>query len=115
MAASWDSAVDTLLVLLAPIAPHITEELWERRGNAYSIHNQPLPAWDEDLAADEMITLVVQVNGKVRDKLTVAAGISEEEAKKSALDSPRVQAHVDGKQVKQLVYVPGRLVNVVVA
>ena len=114
-AASWDSAINTLLVLLAPIAPHITEELWERRGNTYSIHNQPLPSWDEELAADEMITLVVQVNGKVRDKLTVAAGISEEDAKKSALDSPRVQAHVDGKQVKQLVYVPGRLVNVVVA
>ncbi len=113
-AAAWDSAVDTLLVLLAPIAPHITEELWERRGNAYSIHNQPLPAWNEELAADELITLVVQVNGKVRDKLTVAADISEEDAKKSALDSPRVQAHVDGKQVRQLVYVPGRLVNVVV-
>ena len=112
--ATWDQAVDALLVLLAPCAPHITEELWERRGRPYSVHSQPLPAWDPELAADERITLVVQVNGKVRDKLTVAADIGEAEAKELALASPRVQAHLDGKEVRQLVYVPGRLVNVVV-
>ena len=113
-AATWDHAIDSLLVLLAPCAPHITEELWERRKKPYTIHNQQLPAWDLELAADEEITLVVQVNGKVRDKLTVAVDIAEEEAKERALASPRVQAHLDGKEVKQLVYVPGRLVNVVV-
>ena len=91
----------------------MAEELWERRGKPYSIHNQPLPDWDPELAADEQITLVVQVNGKVRDKLTVAADIGEEEAKRLDLASPRVQAHVNGKEVRQLVYVPGRLVNVV--
>ena len=112
--ATWDQAVDTLLVLLAPSAPHITEELWERRGNPYSIHNQPLPTWDPELAFEEEITLVVQVNGKVRDRLSVPADIDDEEAKRMALASPRVQAHTDGKQVRQLVYVPGRLVNVVV-
>ena len=111
---TWNQAVDTLLVLLAPSAPHVTEELWEQRGKPYSIHNQPLPTWDPELAADEEITLVVQVNGRVRDKLTVPADIGEEDAKRLALESPRVQAHFDGKQVKQLVYVPGRLVNVVV-
>ena len=112
--ATWDQAVDTLLVLLAPSAPHVTEELWERRGNPYSIHNRPLPTWDPQLAADEQITLVVQVNGKVRDKLTVPADISEEDAKRLAVESPRVQPYLDGKQVRQLIYVPGRLVNVVV-
>ena len=66
------------------------------------------------MAAEEEITLVVQVNGKVRDKLSVSADIDEEEAKRLALESPRVQAHTGGKQVRQLVYVPGRLVNVVV-
>ena len=111
---TWDQALDALLLLLAPCAPHLTEELWERRGKSYSIHNQPLPTWDPELAAEEQITLVVQVNGKVRDKLTVAADIDEEEAKKLALASHRVQAHINGKQVRQLVYVPGRLVNVVV-
>ena len=112
--ATWDHAVDTLLVLLAPSAPHVTEELWERRGNPYSIHNKSVPTWDPELAADEQITLVVQVNGKVRDKITVPADISEEDAKRLAVESPRVQPYLDGKQVRQLVYVPGRLVNVVV-
>ena len=112
--ATWNQAVDALLLLLAPCAPHLTEELWERRGKPYSIHNQPLPTWDPELAAEEQITLVVQVNGKVRDKLTVAADIAENEAKELALASPRVKAHLNSREVKQLVYVPGRLVNVVV-
>jgi leucyl-tRNA synthetase len=113
-AETWDDAVDTLLVLLAPAAPHITEELWERRGKAYSIHNQPVPQWNPDLVVDEQITLVLMVNGKVRDKLTVSADIGEEEAKALALESDRVKAQISGKEVRQLVYVPGKLVNVVV-
>ncbi len=113
-AGTWDRAVNSLLLLLAPAAPHVTEELWERRGNAYSIHNQPLPAWDPALAADDEITLVIQVNGRVRDRLTVPADIAEDDAKRLALESPRVQAYTTGKEIRQLVYVPGRLVNVVV-
>ena len=113
-AETWDDAVDTLLVLLAPAAPHITEELWERRGKAYSIHNQAVPQWNPDLVVDEQITLVLMVNGKVRDKLTVSADIGEEEAKALALESDRVKTQISGKEVRQLVYVPGKLVNVVV-
>ncbi len=113
-AGTWDRAVDSLLLLLAPTAPHVSEELWERRGNAYSIHNQPLPAWDPALAADDEITLVVQVNGRVRDRITVPAGIAEDDAKRLTLESPRVQAHTSGKEIRQIVYVPGHLVNVVV-
>ena len=111
--ASWREAVEKLLLLLAPVTPHITEELWERTGNPYSIHSQQLPEWDEALAADEVITLVVQVNGKVRDRLQVPADIPEEEAKQLALASERVQAFIRGKELGNLVYVPGRLVNVV--
>ncbi len=111
----WREAVRDLLLLLAPMAPHVTEELWERIGAPYSIHTQLLPAWDDALAAVEEATLVVQVNGKLRDRLTVPAGIAGEEAKRLALESPRVRAHTDGKQVAHVVYVPGRwLVNVVV-
>jgi leucyl-tRNA synthetase len=112
-AAAWDAAVDALLVLLAPCAPHITEELWERRGRPYSIHQQPLPAWDDALAADEEITLVVQVNGRVRDRLTVPADISEADARAAALASAKVQALLGGKPPRQVIYVPGKLVNVV--
>ena len=110
---TWNQAMDTMLLLLAPSAPHVTEELWERRGHTYSIHNQPVPVWDQNLAADEEITLVVQVNGKVRDKLTVTADISEEAVKNVALASPRIQNHTNEKLIKQLVYVPGRLLNIV--
>ncbi|CAI8008410.1 Leucine--tRNA ligase [Geodia barretti] len=67
----WSECVEKLLLMLAPMAPHMTEELWERSGRGYSIHQQDFPGWDDDLAADEVFTLVVQVNGKVRDKLEV--------------------------------------------
>jgi leucyl-tRNA synthetase len=110
----WAESVEKLLLMLAPLAPHMTEELWERTGREYSIHQREFPGWDEELAADEVFTLVVQVNGKVRDKLEVPVGIPETEAQELALASPRVQSFLDGKSVNKTVYVPGRLVNVVV-
>ncbi|MCA9982216.1 MAG: class I tRNA ligase family protein, partial [Anaerolineales bacterium] len=106
-------AVDSMLLLLAPIAPHITEELWAQRGRDYSIHQQNWPMWDADIAKDEVITLIVQVNGKVRDRMDVAVDISEEAAKEAALASENVQAHLDGKPPRKVIYVPGRLVNIV--
>ena len=78
---SWAGAVERLLLLLAPMAPHISEELWERTGHDFSIHNQALPSWDPELATDEVITLVVQVNGRLRDRLEVPVSISEDAAK----------------------------------
>ena len=111
---TWRESIRCVLLALAPMAPHITEELWERRGGQYSIHDQPFPAWDEELAANEVITLVVQVNGKVRDRLQAPADISEEEARQLALGSEKVQPFIGDGQVERAVYVPGRLVNVVV-
>jgi len=112
-ASAWREAMDTLLLLLAPSAPHLAEELWQRSGRPYSIHNQQWPEWDAALAAEEEITLVVQVNGKLRDRIQVPVDISEEEAKELALSSEKVRAHLEGKQVQRVIYVPGRLVNVV--
>ncbi len=111
---SWSDAMEKLLLLLAPIAPHVTEELWERMGRPFSIHNQLLPSWDEELARDEEITLVVQVNGRVRDRIQAPASIEEEEARELALESARVRPYLEGTEVRQVVYVPGRLVNLVV-
>jgi leucyl-tRNA synthetase len=111
---AWRNAIDTLLLLMAPSAPHLAEELWVRTGHPYSIHNQSWPGWDEDLAREEEITLVVQVNGKLRDRLQVPVDVTEERAKELALASERVRAHTDGKQMLRIIYVPGRLVNVVV-
>jgi leucyl-tRNA synthetase len=113
-AGAWREAIETLLLLLAPSAPHLAEELWERSGRPYSIHNQRWPEWDAALAAEEEITLVVQVNGKLRDRIQVPVDIGEAEAKELALASAKVRAHLEGKQVQQVIYVPGRLVNVVV-
>ena len=111
---TWREALDTLLLLIAPTAPHMAEELWERAGHTYSVHNQSFPSWDEALVAEEQVTLVIQVNGKLRDRLAVSVSITESEARELALGSERVRAHIDGKEIKDIIYVPGRLVNVVV-
>jgi len=111
---AWEEARDTLLLLLAPTTPHLAEELWQRTGHEYSIHNQSWPQWDEALARDEEITLVVQVNGKLRDRIAVPASITEAEARQIALERQRVKAYLEGKEITDIIYVPGRLVNLVV-
>ena len=111
---TWETSIKTLLLLLAPTAPHLAEELWHRQGYVYSIHNQPWPEWDESLIKEEEITLVVQVNGKVRDRIMVPASTTEVEAKKTAVESTRVNPYLEGKQIVNIIYVPGRLVNIVV-
>ena len=110
---AWTEAVENLLLLMAPFTPHIAEELWHRIGKQESIHLQSWPEWDEEVAAEEMITLVLQVNGKVRDRVQVPVGISEDEARRLALSSEGVQRHVQGKEIVKVIVVPDRLVNVV--
>jgi leucyl-tRNA synthetase len=111
--AAYAEGVDTLLLLLAPIAPHVTEELWARRGRAYSIHQQAWPDFDPELVVADMIELPVQVDGKLRDKLVVAPDTSPEEIERLALTSERVQAYLKGRAPRKVVQIPGRLVNVV--
>lgn len=111
---TWRECIEKFLLMLAPIAPHIAEELWEKTGHAYSIHQQSYPEWDDALAADDTITLVVQVNGRVRDRIEVPANIDESTANELALASEKVQPYTEGKVVDKAIYVPGRLVNVVV-
>ena len=83
-------------------------------GKPYSIHQQPFPTFDPQAAAEEQITLVVQVNGKLRDRITAPANISDEAAKKLALDSEVIQSYLAGKPPRKVILVPGRLVNIVV-
>ena len=111
---TWRECVAKFLLMLAPIAPHIAEELWERAGHSYSIHQQRFPEWDDALAAADTITLVVQVNGRVRDRIEAPADIDEPAARELALSSVKVQPYTEGKTVNKAIYVPGRLVNVVV-
>ncbi len=111
---AWEEAVDIYLRMLAPVCPHISEEMWALLGKPYSVHTQAWPQVDEEAAKEEMITIVVQVNGKVRDRLTVNAEIGEEEVKALALQSEAVQRHLGGKTPRQVIFVPRRLVSIVV-
>jgi leucyl-tRNA synthetase len=111
---AWGEAVQLLLVLMSPFTPHIAEELWAAIGGPYSIHQQSWPQADPEIAAEEQIVLVVQVNGKVRDRISVPTDIDEESARSTALASPAVQGFLGGKAPRRVIYVPGKLVNIVV-
>ncbi len=113
-AETWDASMETLLLLLAPIAPHITEELWHERGHSESIHLQSWPEADPEMAREDSVTMVVQVNGKVRDRIEVDAEIDETDAIELALASQRVQVYLDGGEPKKVIARPPNLVNVVV-
>ena len=111
----WREIIETYLLMMAPAVPHIAEELWtEQLGNEYSIHNQKWPEADPELMAVEEITLIVQVNGKLRDRIVVPVDISKEEAEKTALASPGAEPYLEGKEIRKVIVVPGRLVNIVV-
>jgi leucyl-tRNA synthetase len=109
----WDEAIDILLKLLAPIAPHMAEELWQRLGRDYSIHQTAFPAFDAEAAREDEITVVVQVNGKVRDRVTVPTNADEDAVKSAALATDGARKFVNGAQPRQVIYVKGRLVNIV--
>jgi leucyl-tRNA synthetase len=111
--AEWDSAVRTLLKLLNPLAPHACEEMWERLGEKGLLADATWPAFDPAAAAEPKITLVVQVGGKVRDRVEVDSGLSEAEATKVALASEKVRAALNGRGPSKVVYVPDRLINLV--
>jgi leucyl-tRNA synthetase len=110
----WEEAVDVYLRMMAPVAPHVAEELWAQWGKPYSIHLQAWPEVDEEAAKEDEITLVVQINGKVRDRITLPAGFSQEEAREVALQSETVQRHLEGQEPRKVIVVPGKLVNIVV-
>ncbi len=111
----WTDAVESLLKLLAPIAPHVTEELWHHLGHDESIHMQPWPEFDPDVAAEDVVTMVVQVNGKVRDRIEVSVSITEDEARTAALSAEKVQSWLEQGEVRKVITRPPNLVNIVVA
>ncbi|HSV74950.1 MAG TPA: leucine--tRNA ligase [Chthonomonadales bacterium] len=106
-------ALDALVLLIAPFMPHMADELWSRLGREGSTYRAAWPRHDPAVAAEERVTVVVQVNGKLRDRVEVAAGASEEDTRAAALASPRIAELLAGRTVRKVVVVPGRLVNVV--
>jgi leucyl-tRNA synthetase len=113
-AAQWREIAETFTLVLAPMTPHIAEELWQRLGHAESVLDQAWPAWDEALAADEVVTVVVQVNGKLRDRLEVPVDAARDDVLALARAAHNTVRFLEGKQVVKEVYVPGKLVNFVV-
>lgn len=108
------SMLEPLVVMLAPFAPHFAEECWEMLGHNRSVFEAPWPTWDEKLAEEEQIELVIQVNGKVRSRMRVARGITRDQALERALQDEAVQRFVGGKKVRKTIFVEDRLVNLVI-
>ena len=117
--AAWDDAVELLLLMLAPPCPHIAEELWERTGrraagDGGSVHLQPWPQADAELARSETVEIAVQVNGRLRDRIQAPAGAGEDVVRAQAERQPKIAEQLAGKEVQRVIYVPGRLLNIVV-
>ena len=110
----WDEAMSALLLLMAPITPHIAEELWATLGKPYSIHRQTWPTWDEAQLVEQTVELPVQINGKVRGRITAAADADEETLKQLALEEPNVQRYLEGQEVRKIIVPQGKIVSIVV-
>ncbi len=107
--------LETLTLMISPVMPHLADEFWELLGKSGFTLRQTWPVFDPTAAAEEEMTIVVQVNGKVRDRLVVAVGTSQEEVERLAMASDKVQAELVGKQLRKLIPVPGKLINIVIA
>ncbi len=112
--AQWRDVVADMTLLIAPMAPHIAEEVWELLGHGETVLDAPWPAWDEELAADEVVTVVVQVNGKLRDRLEVPVDAERDDVLAQARAAENAARFLEGKQVVKEIFVPGKLVNFVV-
>jgi leucyl-tRNA synthetase len=110
----WKSSIERLLLHLAPLAPHIAEELWQITGNDFSIHQQSLPKYDDALIIKDTLTIVLQVNGKVRDTLNIPSPLNEDKVKDLALRSENVKKYIENKQILKSIYVKNKLLNLVV-
>lgn len=110
----WRTALNSLVACIAPFAPHIADELWQALGNDSSVQRDSWPTWDESLTVDDTITIAVQVNGKVRAEVQAPKTASKEALEELALDNVRIRELIDGKELRRVIVVPGRLVNIVV-
>jgi leucyl-tRNA synthetase len=106
--------IEKFLLVLAPFAPHLCEELWQKLGHGKTLAYEPWPAYSEDLCKENTVELAVQVQGKIKDKITVDAGATDEQIQTAALASEKVQAALEGKTPKKIIVIKSRLVNIVV-
>jgi len=110
----WREGMETLTLLMAPSTPYAAEEMWSRLGKPYTVHQQSWPSYDDRLAAARTVEIPIQVNGKVRDRITVPSGTDQIAAVERARASERVQEHIAGKTIVREIFVTDRMVNFVV-
>ena len=106
-------ALEALVLLLSPFSPHVCEELWEKMGHKTKCALHPWPVFDPDLAMEDMVTIIIQINGKIRDKFETERDTPEDKVKQRALDSNRIQNFLDGKEPKRIISIKNKLVNIV--
>jgi leucyl-tRNA synthetase len=111
--AAYRHALDALMLLLAPAAPHLAEDLWVATGHPYSVHRQRWPSYDEGLLAAAEFELVVQVNGKVRDRMMLPVGVDEDRVRQAALSRPKIVELLDGKSPRKIIYIDGKILSIV--
>jgi leucyl-tRNA synthetase len=111
----WQTALEHMVACIAPFAPHIADELWLQLGHHTSVHRDSWPKWDEAYLRQDTVTVAVQVNGKLRGEIDIAADTPEEDVIAVAQANEKVKAHLEGKQIVKTIYVPGKIVNLVVS
>lgn len=110
----YGAAVKTLIILLAPFVPHVTEEMWEHLGYGGSVHDQKWPEYDEKALVKDTIEIVVQINGRIKEKINIAGDSSKEEMEKIAVENDKIKALTEGKNIVKIIAVPNKLINIVV-
>ena len=110
----YAAAIRNLIIMLAPFVPHVTEEMWEHLGYGGSVHDQSWPEYDESALVKDTVEIVVQINGKIKEKINIAGDLSREEMDKTAMENDKVKGLIDGKNVVKVIAVPGKLINIVV-
>ena len=113
-AALYGEAVKNLIIMLAPFVPHVTEEMWDHLGYEGSVHEQAWPTYDESALVKDTVEIVVQINGKIKEKINIPGDLSREEMEKIAMEDEKVKGLTEGKNVVKVIAVPNKLLNIVV-
>ena len=110
----YGAAIKNLVIMMAPFTPHVAEEMWEHLGFEGSVHDQKWPEYDEEALVKDTIEIVVQMNGRIKEKLNIAGGLSREEMEKTAMEDEKVKELIKVKNVVKVIAVPDKLINIVV-